>query len=94
MKVTVSVLSQVILVDGKHVCEEVAASGKITVPKHAQCVWNITTGPSWTWNEEQHLRDDGCQECKAGLPCTQNVTVWPRSETVLVVHNYHPPVLN
>lgn len=94
MKINVSVLSQLLFANGEHVCEEVAASGKITIPQHALCTWNVTTGPFWSWNEEQHLKDDGCAACREGLPCTQNVTVWPRSETVLVVHNYKPAILN
>lgn len=66
------------------------ARGKIAIPDYAQLLWNTTSGPYWTWNQENHYQDEDCIVCKLKKLCTQNVTVWSRSRTVLVVHDYHP----
>lgn len=89
-KVEVSHFDQIIPEDGGFTHYQGVARGKIVIPEYAQMLWNITTGPYWSWNQENHHQDDDCSVCKANKLCTQNVTVWSRSRTVLVVHDYRP----
>jgi len=89
-KVEVDTFNQIIPAESGYLSTTNDAMGKITIPDHAQLLWNLSSGPFWSWNQETHFREDSCPVCKASKHCTQNVTVWSRSRTVLVVHDYKP----
>lgn len=90
IRVKLEHFQQLLPVEGGYEIEHRQATGRVAIPEYAGWVWSLESGPSWNWNQENHFKDDSCVVCATGPSCTQHVTVWARSQTIMVVHDYHP----
>ena len=93
LKVKLEHFRQVLPTESGYTVENLQAKGRIAIPEHAGWLWSLAEGPHWSWSQDNHYTDEACTACSNGRTCTQHVTVWSRSRTILVVHDYRPKLL-
>jgi hypothetical protein len=68
---------------GHWVKTEADAEGSVTVPVGAS--WNSSHG-CWNYYEADHDENEECAICASAEPCVQDISVYPSSGKILVVH--------
>lgn len=87
-EIPVTTFVQVRAEGGYWLVERWPAEGAVVVPETAATIG--TDGDRcYRWSELGHVVDNTCLACLAGI-CTQDVQVWERTRTVMIVHGGPP----
>lgn len=84
MRVGVTTLATVTRDGAGWVTRRYDVRGAVEIPARAAA----TADKGFAWTETPHAVDPHCPVCMSAAPCTQEVTLYPDSGGIVVVHEY------